>query len=294
MNGFAESRDYYATVFDAEVGDGLEGVWDGLGDAKIERSINLDSPQCKAYHGYVWSTERFASPEKLVQDEERSTAAGPVYRYDLYTLRCTTARGVLYIVAFPFRRLGRHVLSQIADNSHTSDLRFCLIDIKKLVTALGGDRDKNESVTSPGGDQDRTEALASPDGDQDISNPIKIVGYDVHVTSDPKVTELILRGEDPIHSPIFEWLQERLPARALMPRTCVLVHDDSEIPRLRLHFDRFGNYRFYLKRRAENLRTLREIVEYVENEGLMRRTRTSPFLRTLLEEDKDDGITESS
>jgi hypothetical protein len=267
MKGFAESRDYYATVFDAEVDDGLEGLWDALADAQVERTV-LERPECEVQHGYVWSAQRFASPEKLIRDEGRSTNAESVYRYDLYTLRCTTERGILYVVAFPFRRLGRHVLSQIAESVGTSNLFFCSIDIKKLVAAVGEDRHK--------------------------AGDIRIVGYDVHVTPDPKVTELILRGEDPIHSPIFEWLQERLPARALMPRTCVLVHEDSKIPRLRLHCDRFGNYRFYLKRRAENLKTLRETLEYMENEGLIRRTRTSPFLRTLLEEDEDDGITESS
>lgn len=261
MDGYADSRDYYATVFEAEIQDGLKGIWGVVRDAQEGKSI-LSSSDCEIQHGYIFSTQRFANPDRVIIDEQRSTDTTPVYRYDIYTLRSTTEFGVLYVLAFPFRRLGRHITQEIVDGGVTRGITFCSVDLKKLVAAVIANRHSRGAI--------------------------RIVGYDVQVTSDPQLTELVFRGEDPVHSPIFNILREQLPPKALIPRTCVLVHDDSQTPRIRLHCDRFGNYKFYLKRRAENLATFHTALVYLQKEDLVRRTNTSPFTRTLIDEGEND------
>jgi hypothetical protein len=203
---------------------------------------------------YTASTDMLDELAKASADDGRKGQ----YRYSFYLMQYRDRGAEATLLAAPFARLGLHLAERCSPKS--SPATFGRIKLARLLRDVSG---------------------------SSVHRGIRLVvcGVDYVVKGDENGSRLSIAGQNVLEAELFEECEERLHTLDAKPRKIGLTSGAETVSPLRVWFDRYGNWRFRVGARADNLMNMGAVIGYLCEHDLLSATSHVPFLSV----DKEDN-----
>lgn len=208
---------------------------------------------------------------KLLEAVSASGDGSSPYLYDVFALRMKVGAQTYFIFAFPFAALARYVIDSLIENHDLLKKG----DIQKVNLAALVQQAEVEV--------------------ENLEGPIRtrIVGLQVVISGDPAVSSVILGGDNPLKSAIYQdFLRESIHKSGSIPDQCVLACElpwPSEVSgqstvnqrklRARMHMDAFGNFKFYVHVGGENFVIIPYLLQVLDSLKCLDKAPMNPLWR---------------
>lgn len=181
-----------------------------------------------------------------------STSDAPIYEYEVCVLAQTKEKPPVFLVAVPFAGMAREFFGKIHDRKPSADFRYLRPSLDEFIAALLARREGLERL--------------------------RTVGINWTIAGETGFSEQItIRGQDLIDSHVFTYLRDPKAKLSLSLRKVQIVHEGfGGSEKLKLTFDKFGNYAVWTAEEAGNLPDVFNVLELLQAHHLIREETAFP------------------
>lgn len=174
------------------------------------------------------------------------------YEYEVCVLAYRKGKLPVFLVAVPFSGMARELFGKIHSAKPSSEFRYLRPSLAALIESLLDPKSKLERI--------------------------RTVGINWSVAGDTgRSDQVTLRGADVIHSAAFKHLRNPDSGVSLSLRKVQVIHEGfGGQQRLKLTFDKFGNYGIWVTQDAANLPDLFKVVELLRKRDLIEKESDFP------------------
>ena len=270
-------RTYRAVLFRSPNLDSIEAIaklFDGLPIGHKQGVFSIAKQNVTGIRVYYESqncylrTSNLETKNALIvkQHEDEQGKKKNVYGYEVCVLMYARSKVPLFLVAVPFSGMARELFGKIHDHRPSTDFKYLHPSLEDLLTALV----QNEMVL-----EKNPETL---DRNQEQLSCLKTKGINWTIAGETGATEQItLRGKNVIKSKVFSYLRAPEENLALSIRRLQLVHESiGGTEKLKISFDKFGNYSVWAAEHASNLADLFTLYDLFQKNDFIRESTAFP------------------
>ena len=271
-----DQRHFYFIALRSTDNYKLTDYWAQVGNiATVKPKKDMVYPNFEIQHRQYRSN--FAYPRgKLLKVVSSSKDGAPPYLYDLFAARTNFNNKTYLVLAFPFAALARDIVDKlIGEYNIRNRCDIIKVDLPVLI--------QHSDIPSDTG-QIRT----------------TVVGLQVVISDDPALSSLSLGGDNPMKSSIYKhFLHEPIRQGTTILEQCILAcelqqsADNTGEPiisprkrRARVHIDAFGNFKFYVHIKGENVITIPYLMQYLDSSNCLGSVSINPLHRNEQEEEE--------
>jgi hypothetical protein len=273
LRSLADQRYYHFLALQDDHGLTVGGVWKKLHDVQ-----NGDDTVDFKDTGFVIQRKKLKSRRAYARGTIADTLSErgdgkPPYFYDVVVVRADFAGNSFLMIGFPFAGLALDTMRTLVEEQGLLKLgHFVGADVPTLVVNM-------EKGFRPAYNDLRSH----------------VVGVQFVVKHDKNLTAVKLGGDDPLSAEIYvNYLRRKVTSKDISPDQCILACErEWELGRLgagevrtfrsRIHFDTYGNFRFYAHIGCANLRILPVVLGQLHRANLLHKVLANPLQRLDLE-----------
>jgi len=255
---YRSKRDYRAVLFSCAGLETVDQVAELFGGRAIsEREQRALAPLADAdvegTRVHYRSELCFLRTSNEARKEALRTAKGEaLYEYEVCVLVYRKGKTPVFLVAVPFSGMARELFGKIHSAKPSADFRYLRPSLEALIEALLDPKSKLERMRTVGINW----AVAGDTGRSD---------------------QITVRGADVIHSAAFKHLRDPSSKVSLSLRKLQIIHEGvGGQQRLKLTFDKFGNYGVWVTQEAGNLPDVFKVFELLRKRDLIEKDSDFP------------------
>ena len=248
---YRSKRDYRALIFESDGLDSIEQVAALFGGEPLSKSEQkklppLAAPNVTGIRVRYFSDQCFLrTSDSQKKNTLLSSGRNGLYEYEVPILSYQKNARPIFLVAVPFSGMSRELFGKIHNQKPSANFKYLRPSLENLIEALQEDR----------------KGL----------NRIKTIGINWSVAGDTgRSDQLTIRGADVINSNAFRHVLSPEAHLSFSLRKVQIIHEGfGGTEKLRLTFDKFGNYGVWVTQEACNLPDVFSVFELFKKSKLI-------------------------